>query len=138
MHKRAARTQVNLHVKRGVLLAVYMVNDSSYTQTHVLIVTRQQIVLLYSYAEQTARLCINPLTREHYIMFLDPENMSIDTKIMPQLFPQTELLTKEISDSAILKFKMAASTKLSNLIINSIIIVLDPENIGIDTKIVFL
>ncbi len=71
-------------------------------------------------------------------MFLDPENMGMDTKIMPLLFPQTELLTKAILDSAILKFKMADSSKLSNLIINSIIILFDPENMGIDTKVMLL
>ncbi len=40
MHNSAARTQWTYMYKRGVLLVVYMVNDNSYTQTHVLIVTR--------------------------------------------------------------------------------------------------
>ncbi len=38
----------------------------------------------------------------------------------------------------ILKFKMAASTKPSNIIFNSIIMFQDPENLGIDTNIMQL
>ncbi len=40
--------------------------------------------------------------------------------------------------AVILKFKMPASNTLSNRIINSIIMFLDTENIGIDTKIMYL
>ena len=38
--------------------------------------------------------------------------------------------------AAILKFKMAATTKCSNVIISVLIGFLDPENMGIDARIV--
>ncbi len=39
-----------------------------------------------------------------------------------------------LSNLHYMKFKMAATTKLSDLIINSIIMFLDPEGMGRDTK----
>ncbi|MES9880839.1 MAG: hypothetical protein ABW185_08165, partial [Sedimenticola sp.] len=45
---------------------------------------------------------------------------------------------KHISLAAILKLKMDAPSKSSNLIVDVLILLLDPENMGIDSRITIL
>ncbi len=68
-------------------------------------------------------------------MFIEPEHMCIDTKIMPLRLLQTELLlTKNILDGGHFEIQDDCLTYPSNLIINSIIHVHWPWNMDIDNN----
>ena len=76
-----------------------------------------------------------------YWGFIDPENIGKDTKIMCMSFlcrymGKTNFGLNFVA--GILKFKMAAYTKIPNVIFTCFIGFLGPENMGIATKTKFL
>ena len=67
--------------------------------------------------------------------FIDHENMRLGTEIKPLRVSATEIWLKQIGMAAILKFQMAVSTERANVIVTGLIGFLDPENMGVGTKI---